>query len=507
VTPYRKMRLSKTDYLAGLQCSKHLWLRMNDPESEELEPDQATQALFDQGNKVGALARSYVSGGRLIDFPYYALDERVSATKRALEEGVEIVYEAGFIADGVFVSVDILSRSGDGFVVTEVKSSSKVKAEHLEELALQAHVLERNGIQIVKLEVMHLNSECAFPDLSDLFTRTNVTEEVIDLRAEVEGKIKANGMVLAGGLPTVKIGPQCSSPRACAFMNRCWEDVPSHHVTSLHGMGAPKAFRLVEKGYSTIYDLSVEHSLGAIATRQRRAVIEDRMIVEEGLGEGLRQFVEPVGFLDFETVAPAIPVWDGCHPYDAVPVQFSFSLQEANGSLTHSEWMAEGGHDPREAIANELVKACLRAKTIGVYNAQFERKCLQRLASAVPRLADELSSIEKRLVDLLPMVRDNVYHPQFHGGFGLKCVFPVLTGETAYETLEVADGKAASWLLQTLLLEPNRFTLEDRLRLREALLAYCRTDTESLAKLLSSLRQMSVGNEHLHCAQGFRTAS
>jgi hypothetical protein len=172
-------------------------------------------------------------------------------------------------------------------------------------------------------------------------------------------------------------------------------------------------------------------------------------------------------------------------------VQFSFSLQEADGSLTHSEWLAEGDDDPREAIAIELVKACLNARTIAAYNASFEKKCLRHLADSVPDLAGELKSIEDRLVDLLTVVRDNVYHPEFYGGFGLKCVYRVLTGETAYDILKVADGKTASWLLQALLLEPDQFTLGDRSRLRQELLSYCRTDTESLARLLRRLVQMA----------------
>src|SRR6185503_16110924 len=98
---YRKNRLSKSDYLAGLQCPKHLWLRINEPEANELEIDVAREALFEQGRKVGALARTYVPGGTLIDYPYYAVDEKLRATKRALDEGVQVIYEAAFSVEGL----------------------------------------------------------------------------------------------------------------------------------------------------------------------------------------------------------------------------------------------------------------------------------------------------------------------------------------------------------------------------------------------------------------------
>src|SRR6266542_2455521 len=137
---HRKKRLSKSDYLAGLQCSKHLWLRINEPEADELEIDEELEALFEQGKRVGELARRYVPGGNLIDYPHYAVDEKLRATKRALDEGCPIIYEAAFAAEGLFVAIDILERTPDGFDVTEVKSSTKVKDEHLQDLALQAYV-------------------------------------------------------------------------------------------------------------------------------------------------------------------------------------------------------------------------------------------------------------------------------------------------------------------------------------------------------------------------------
>jgi len=77
---HRKNRLSKSDYLAGIQCAKQLWLRFNEPNTIELETGADQDALFEQGRRVGELARTYHLGGTIIDFPYYAVDERLSAT-------------------------------------------------------------------------------------------------------------------------------------------------------------------------------------------------------------------------------------------------------------------------------------------------------------------------------------------------------------------------------------------------------------------------------------------
>ncbi len=51
----------------------------------------------------------------------------------------------------------------------EVKSSSKVKDEHLPDLAFQHHVLSKLGVPVAGLEILYINSECIYPDLSDLY--------------------------------------------------------------------------------------------------------------------------------------------------------------------------------------------------------------------------------------------------------------------------------------------------------------------------------------------------
>src|SRR3972149_2791036 len=108
--PSGPIGLSKSRVVAGLQCHKYLWWRVHEPQAPELEFDASVQAAFDRGTRVGQVARGYVPGGVLIDLPYNAYAERVTATRQALEGGAPALYEASFQADGVFVAVDILAR-------------------------------------------------------------------------------------------------------------------------------------------------------------------------------------------------------------------------------------------------------------------------------------------------------------------------------------------------------------------------------------------------------------
>jgi hypothetical protein len=109
----------------------------------------------------------------------------------------------------------------------------------------------------------------------------------------------------------------------------------------------------------------------------------------------------------------------------------------------------------------------------------------------VPQLADDLLDIAARLADPLPVVREHVYHPDFHGSFSLKAVLPALVPGPGYEELEVAEGATASLALDRLMFRGDAMTADERQRLRDALLRYCALDTMSMVRLLERLRELA----------------
>ena len=76
--------LSKSKYLAGLQCELRVW---NQVHAKDLAPppDAATQALFDAGTEVGEHARGLFPGGVLVDEPAWRHSEAVRRTRRLVE--------------------------------------------------------------------------------------------------------------------------------------------------------------------------------------------------------------------------------------------------------------------------------------------------------------------------------------------------------------------------------------------------------------------------------------
>jgi hypothetical protein len=94
--------------------------------------------------------------------------------------------------------------------------------------------------------------------------------------------------------------------------------------------------------------------------------------------------------------------------------------------------------------------------------------------------------IQRRLWDLLPVIRNHVYHPAFRGSFSLKAVLPALVPEMTYESMEVANGQDAGLAWESVV--RSGLGEAERLRTEKALREYCRQDTLALVRLVERLR-------------------
>lgn len=129
--------------------------------------------------------------------------------------------------------------------------------------------------------------------------------------------------------------------------------------------------------------------------------------------------------------------------------------------------------------------------SILVYNAAFELTRLSELAAWLPEYAARIKNIQDRLWDLLPIVRNHVYHPAFAGSYSLRAVLPALVPEMTYQGMGVANGQDAGLAWESLV----RGTVgePERDKIKKALLGYCGQDTLALVRLVEILR--------LHCSE------
>jgi hypothetical protein len=108
----------------------------------------------------------------------------------------------------------------------------------------------------------------------------------------------------------------------------------------------------------------------------------------------------------------------------------------------------------------------------------------------VPELAAPLEEMIGKLVDLLPVMRNHVYHPDFRGSFSLKYVLTPMVPELSYSDLVIVDGRVASVEIARLLFHAHRIPPAERDRVREDLLKYCKRDTWATVRLMATLREL-----------------
>ena len=500
--PQRSAHLSKSRFVAGTQCHKLLWWKVHERNAPELQPDKVLQDLFDQGRQVGLLAQEHFAGG-VRPFPSHpersegsALD-RVEGTQRAMDSGAPAVFEATFIADNVMVAVDVLLREGDGWRLIEVKSSSSLKDEHLHDVAIQLHVLRRCGLTVRHAEVMHLNREYRLPAESrepeahshELFVREDVTADVEPLLSAIPAEIEAQLAMLVGPLPEVRYGLHCSEPRDCAFMERCWPQ-DRDHIRKLYNVGPKNCHKYMLEGVERISQIPPKKKLPAAAQRQIRAMKDNCLVVEPTLAQALEPFRGRLGFLDFETIGRAEPVWPEMNPWMPAAAQFSYHEAQPDGTYSHAEWLASGPNDARPLLAEAMIAATRNAHRVATYSP-YEKTRIRDLQESVPDLREELVDLEMKLIDLLPVVRENVYHPDFEGSFSLKYVLSPLVPELKYSDLVIVNGMEASVEIARLLFVADRIPAHEKERVRADLLAYCKQDTWAMVRLLEEMRKLA----------------
>ena len=117
------MNLSKSRYTKGVTCEKYMWLSCYKP---ELAEDMGNQTVFENGNKVGDLARNLFGDYKLVEYTT-DYEKMIDDTKEYIDNKEKVICEASFSYDGNFISVDVLKVLDNGVEVYEVKSSAEVK--------------------------------------------------------------------------------------------------------------------------------------------------------------------------------------------------------------------------------------------------------------------------------------------------------------------------------------------------------------------------------------------
>jgi Domain of unknown function(DUF2779) len=368
----------------------------------------------------------------------------------------------------LYARADALIPDGGGYVLRETKASSfplkkdKVtpddpKEHHLNDLAIQAWVMQASGLPMTRAELNLLDNQWRYlggGNYSDLFRQMDVTPEVQARTALVPRWRQDAEDTLARGMPDTVTGRQCVDPYPCpfhAFCKRIDPPGPEHPIELLpDSAGKQLAKKLkVTKGNISIIEPKPDELTGSQSALYKRIQEAHRTgapILVPGGRESMAVFPYPRYYFDFEAIDLPVPRWAGVRPYEHVPFQWSCHIERSPGVFEHDEFLDLTGNDPslpgiqkmREVIDPD------DGGPIFVYYATYERDRLQELAERHPEHADLVEKYIGRLVDLLPMVKERYYHPEMRGSFSIKKVLPTIAPNLNYDELgEVQEGTGA----------------------------------------------------------------
>lgn len=471
----------------GLRCPRLLWFDYFRREAVAAGDDD----LYEEARQVGELARSLFPDGILLE-----RDPNPSQHHKKSIEALSLnkpLFEAGFTSQRMYALADILYPAGDGtWDLLEVKSSTSVKEDHLYDMAFQRMVYRHAGVPVRRCYVVYVNNRYVRRgalDPRELFLQADITEGAQEIEGEVRERVAQCLAVLERtDPPEVPIGPQCLRSRACPLKSMCWAHLPKRdHIFAL-SRGKELAFSLLDQGIVSLFDIPE----GIALTPRQRTQIECHRDNKPYIHPTrLRRFLStlryPLAFLDFETIGPALPVFDMMRPYEQVPFQFSLFIRDSEGAAPrYHGFLSRETEDPRPGILDELDRLLGSCGSIVAYNAKFELGVLQAAAAAYPHYRERVQGLQPRFVDLLePFMGFYFYHPAQEGRNSLKFVLPALTG-TSYKGLAIGNGIEASSRFYRVTYGRDVVPSE-REQVYAALEEYCMQDTRGMIDVLDVL--------------------
>lgn len=448
--------ISKSDYMLYLRHPAWLWLKKNDP--GKIPPvDAATQAMFDTGHAFEPYVESLFAEGVNLGFSNY--DEYLSLphrTERVFEEGAAVVFQPRFVWNGFTCISDIVTVvEGKTIDLYEIKSSTRVKPDHLYDLAFQKTVLEGNGFIVRNLLVIHVNNQYVRSgevNPKELTTFEDVTEQVDEIAITTPEYMQAAKQIVG----------QSEMPD------------PNPELAKL---GSKSEWLKI---YKNIFP--PEHKTWPADTAPK--------VNKPELQRFLEQLQYPLYFFDYETMQGLVPYFDGQRPYQQIPFQYSLhTIRERGGAIEHKEYLHADNSNPAPKVAGRIVEDLGKAGSIVTWNMSFEKSVNADLGRMYPEYSERIAAINERVVDLITPFKSKWYDdPRCEGSASIKKVLPVLCPELSYKDLGIQDGNTAQRMWMEAVLDGKRDGEKDQIL--ADLIEYCKLDTLAMVEIYKKLLEV-----------------
>lgn len=289
----------------------------------------------------------------------------------------------------------------------------------------------------------------------------------------------------------MNIGAQCFSPYACDFMGTCWKNTQKDNVFEFSGIGKKQAEEWMNKGYLHLKEIPDEELTGTLLKTIKAFKNNTEIIEKDKLWAFLAKIKYPIAFMDMEFYTPAIPRYQNKKPFELTPFLFSWKQKDIPDSSTHDTFFFfEEENNPERAFIESFLALAATVHSILVFDTGQEIAALNSVARNFPEYKTSIELAKKKLIDLATLFTKHwYYHPQQKGSTSLKKVQQAIFGKDNYADNEVNSGLLASYGYGDYLAELDPFK---KLEMKEKLIAYCQTDTQSLFEIYRYLKQKAI---------------
>ncbi len=470
--------ITKTDFIAFLDAPRHLWALKNNKLSEK-EINVFIQHLFDQGYEVEEQAEKYIQN---ILIPSYKIDPD------------NVFLQPTHIHGNFQARTDVLIKNvkTNKWDIYEIKSTNDVKKTHKFDATFQ-YLVFRESYDIGTLNILHLNKEYVRSgdvSLSELFTVSDITEEVskltdevIELRQEAFTTAQKNNLQSAD---------KCIKPKECPCLDICHPDLPDYSIYDINRLSAnvAKMRDLIDQGIESVFDVPKDFSLSKIQRFQVDVAQNNKVEIDSNkIQKDLSGVIYPLYFIDYESYNPAIPMYDGYKPFDQMPFQWSLHIQQQGRELEHFEFIETSQIDPIPNFLTELQKHIGKEGSLIVWNKSFEGTQNKRMAEIHPQFADFCLNMNERIYDLMDIFQKQWYaDPKLKGSYSIKNVLPLFAPDFSYNELEIGEGATAMTSWFEMVYENAETSKKETIK--ENLLRYCEMDTMAMLKIYTILKYL-----------------
>lgn len=477
--------ITKESFLAANVCTTRGWYLLHDQGGT---PTPGEQLRMEEGKDIHRRAQSLHPNGT------YA-GNIANTNQLILDSSVEVIFEAAFQVDGYAARADWIRRVDCGWAIGEIKSSlhndDGPKPEHIDDLAYTTMVLRRAGLPVQACELVLMNRAWRLGmDNPSLFITTDHKDAVIERADEFNQSWDRLGpMINRASRPSPHWCYEC---RNCNYFDdQCVGVGVDDPIFVLPRLSEKKFNELSKLGALSIHGVPTDYPLTANQAVVAKAIrTATPQINLEVIRDNLDQLQWPVGYLDFETVKTAIPMYPEVAPHEQIVTQYSLHIQQSKDvDPKHVDYLADHRLDCREELTQRLLTDTTECGSVVVYSP-FEKTTIRGLAWKFPDLEQELQNLESKLFDLEPVIRTGLIHPQFKGRSSIKVVLPVLVPGLNYQELEIGDGDSA--IAAFVDLAKGERSENEMSKIRVSLMEYCKMDTQAMALIVDAVRSWSL---------------